>query len=74
MQETTKKLKKKNRTGKTQMETCRVGPRVKKGAKTQRSRFLQAYEIKISYTLEDGHVGRNMGQKPSEANSFRHTK
>jgi hypothetical protein len=28
-----------------------------KRAKNQRNRFLHAYEIKISYTLEDGHVG-----------------
>jgi hypothetical protein len=34
---------------------------VKKGSKKkQRSRILQAYENKIYYTLEDGHVGRNM--------------
>jgi hypothetical protein len=26
----------------------------------QGSRILQAYENKISYTLEDGHVSRNM--------------
>jgi hypothetical protein len=33
----------------------------KKGQKKQRSRIVQAYEkIKISTTLEDGHVGRNM--------------
>jgi hypothetical protein len=32
----------------------------KKGGKNQRSRILQVYENKISYTLEDGHVGRNM--------------
>jgi hypothetical protein len=42
------------------METCRVKPRGKKGKKKQRSRILQAYENKISYTPEDGHVGRNM--------------
>jgi hypothetical protein len=41
------------------MEICRVCPREKK-AKKQRSRILQAYENKISFTLEDGHVGRNM--------------
>jgi hypothetical protein len=28
--------------------------------KNQQSRFLQEYESKISYTPEDGHVGRNM--------------
>jgi hypothetical protein len=28
--------------------------------KKQRSRILQAYENKISYTPEDGNVGRNM--------------
>jgi hypothetical protein len=33
---------------------------VKKGRKKQRRRILQAYENKISYTFEDGHVGRNM--------------
>jgi hypothetical protein len=32
----------------------------KKEKKNDSSKFLQAYEIKISYTLEDGHVGRNM--------------
>jgi hypothetical protein len=26
----------------------------------QRSRFLQEYKSETSYTLEDGHVGRNM--------------
>jgi hypothetical protein len=29
-------------------------------AANQRSRFLQEYKSKTSYTLEDGHVGRNM--------------
>jgi hypothetical protein len=29
----------------------------KKSRKKQRSRILQAYENKTSYTLEDGHVG-----------------
>jgi hypothetical protein len=29
----------------------------KEQKKKQRSRILQAYENKISYTLEDGHVG-----------------
>jgi hypothetical protein len=33
---------------------------VKDSENQQRSRILQAYENKISYTLEDGHVGRNM--------------
>jgi hypothetical protein len=33
---------------------------VKKRQKKYRSRILQAYENKTSYTLEDGHVGRNM--------------
>jgi hypothetical protein len=28
--------------------------------KKQRSRILEAYENKIYYTPEDGHVGRNM--------------
>jgi hypothetical protein len=32
----------------------------KKGQQKQRSRFLQEYKSETSYTLEDGHVGRNM--------------
>jgi hypothetical protein len=32
----------------------------KKAEKKHRSRILQAYENKTSYTLEDGHVGRNI--------------
>jgi hypothetical protein len=32
----------------------------KRQEKKQGSRILQAYENKISYTPEDGHVGRNM--------------
>jgi hypothetical protein len=32
----------------------------KKRRKKPRNRILQAYEYKISYTPEDGHVGRNM--------------
>jgi hypothetical protein len=51
----TTKITKENSTEKTQMETCRVWSREKK-----KGRILQAYENKISYTLEDGHVGRNM--------------
>jgi hypothetical protein len=30
------------------------------GKKKEWSRILQAYENKIAYTPEDGHVGRNM--------------
>jgi hypothetical protein len=37
----------------------------KKGKKKLRSRVLQAYENKISYTPADGHVSRNM-QRSSE--------
>jgi hypothetical protein len=32
----------------------------KKGQQKQRSRFLQEYKSETSYTLEGGHVGRNM--------------
>jgi hypothetical protein len=32
----------------------------KKRHQKQRSRFLQEYKSKTSYTPEDGHVGRNM--------------
>jgi hypothetical protein len=32
----------------------------KKRQQEQRSRFLQEYKSKTSYTPEDGHVGRNM--------------
>jgi hypothetical protein len=32
----------------------------KKRQQKQRSRFLQEYKSKTSYTLEDGHVFRNM--------------
>jgi hypothetical protein len=39
---------------KRQMETC------KKIEQKQRSRFLQEYKRKASYTTEDGHVGQNM--------------
>jgi hypothetical protein len=39
---------------KTQMKTC------KKGQQKQRSRFLQEYKSKTSYTPEDGHVDRNI--------------
>jgi hypothetical protein len=28
--------------------------------KKQRNRLIQAYEIKVSHTPKDGHVGRNM--------------
>jgi hypothetical protein len=28
--------------------------------RAEKSRILQAYDNKISYTFEDGHVGRNM--------------
>jgi hypothetical protein len=43
-----------------QMQTCSVCPRKKREKEKQQSRILQAYENKISYTPEDGHVGRNM--------------
>jgi hypothetical protein len=33
---------------------------VQKGRKEQRSRILQAYENRISYTHEDGHVDQNI--------------
>jgi hypothetical protein len=46
------KTNEKNTTEK-QMKTC------KKGQQKQRSRFLQEYKSKTSYTLEDGHVGQN---------------
>jgi hypothetical protein len=36
------------------------GENAKKKKENQRSRILQAFEYKTSYTLEDGHVGRNM--------------
>jgi hypothetical protein len=32
----------------------------KRRQQKQRSRFLQEYKSKTSYTPEDGHVGRNM--------------
>jgi hypothetical protein len=31
-----------------------------KGQQKQRSKFLQEYKSETSYTLEDGHVGRNV--------------
>jgi hypothetical protein len=58
MQETTKINEEKQNRKKTNGNVPR--DHVQKRAKNQRSRFLQAYEIKISYTLEDGHVVRNM--------------
>jgi hypothetical protein len=45
----------KNTNGNTQSVTTS-----KKAGKKQRSRVFQAYDNKLSYTLEDGHVGRNM--------------
>jgi hypothetical protein len=45
----------KNTNGNAQsITTCR------KIQQKQRSRFLQEYKSKTSYTPEDGHVGRNM--------------
>jgi hypothetical protein len=51
----TKENRGKNTTGNMQSKTT-----WKKKAEKQRSRILQAYENKISYTPEDGHVGRNI--------------
>jgi hypothetical protein len=44
------------------METCKVWPHAKKKkmAKTSEADSFRNMKIKISYTLEDGHVGRNM--------------
>jgi hypothetical protein len=44
------------------METCRVRPREKKikEQKPSEADSFRHMKIKISYTLEDGHVGRNM--------------
>jgi hypothetical protein len=59
-QETAKKKineEKQNRKHKWKRAKCN---HVQEKAKNQRSRFLQEYGSKTSYTLEDGHVGRNM--------------
>jgi hypothetical protein len=55
----TRKLMEKNTTKDTNgnvqsITTC------KKIQQKQRSRFLQEYKSKTSYTPEDGHVGQNM--------------
>jgi hypothetical protein len=44
------------------METYRVRPLAKKKARKKASEAdsFRNMKIKISYTLEDGHVGRNM--------------
>jgi hypothetical protein len=44
---------------------------VKKAEKKQRSRILKACEIKkISYTLEDGHVGQFQATHPEVPGSI----
>jgi ribosomal protein L37AE/L43A len=55
-QETTK-LTKKNRTGKHKWKCAKCDHVQKKKGKNQRRRFLQEYEIKTSYTRQDGHIG-----------------
>jgi hypothetical protein len=55
----TTKVTKENSTGKTQMESIRVWPREKR-QKSSEAESFRHMKIKISYTLEDGHVGRNM--------------
>jgi hypothetical protein len=56
------KLTKKNTTEKHKWKRaeCDHVQKKKKRQKNQRSRFLQAHDIKISYTIKDGHVGRIM--------------
>jgi hypothetical protein len=54
-QETNEKTQQKNTNENVHsVTTC------KKGQQKQRSRFFQEYKSETSYTLEDGHVGRNM--------------
>jgi hypothetical protein len=54
------KITKENSTGTKHRWKHAECDHVKKAEKKQRSIMLQAYENKIFYTLEDGHVGRNM--------------
>jgi hypothetical protein len=63
-------LAKENSTGKTQMETCSVWQREKKGKKSSEAESFRHMKIKISYILEDGHVGRNMWWKTVKTNTI----
>jgi hypothetical protein len=56
----TTKITKENSTGKRNKWKRAECDHVEKSQKKQRSRILQTHEYKISYTPEDGHVGRNM--------------
>jgi hypothetical protein len=50
----------KKKTTEKQMEKCKVWPRAKEKQKTSEADSFRNMKIKISYTLEDGHVDRNM--------------
>jgi hypothetical protein len=51
------KINEEKQNRKTQMETCSVTTREKNTCEAESFRNMK---VKISYTLEDGHVGRNM--------------
>jgi hypothetical protein len=57
-QETTK-LTKKNRTGKHKWKRAKCD-HIQKKAKTSETDFFRNMKIIISYTREDGHIGRSM--------------
>jgi hypothetical protein len=69
-QETTTKLTKKNSTEKHKWKRSECDHVRKKGKKTSEADSFRHMEIKIYYTLEDGHVGRNMYCKTLTTNTI----